>query len=300
LSGGTIKGPGSDVFTLAEGEAAGVKVQQAVKARSLDDLRTYPPDRIIAAAQAAGIRTAPIVDTYFLPQKVGDIFAAGRQNEVSLVIGSTTNDGGTNVEVRRATTLAEYQAAAAKMFGPKAGDFLAAFPAASDADVKKSAEEAAMACGAGLSARTWAKAQTATGKSPVYLYRFSRVHSYAPGVVFADHDPKTAGAYHGGDMPYWLDTLDTFNMFRVTRNWQAYDHELADKMSNVVIAFAKTGDPSTSAVKMIRYDPANEQLVEFGDSIRVVKLNTKGVDFISENSALIPLGPPAGSPTPNR
>jgi len=53
-----------------------------------------------------------------------------------------------------------------------------------------------------------------------------------------------------------------------------------------VIAFARTGNPSTSAVKMIRYDPADEQLVEFGDSIKPVKLNTKGLDFIADTPAI--------------
>lgn len=68
---------------------------------------------------------------------------------------------------------------------------------------------------------------------------------------------------------------------------------------DVVIAFAKTGNPSTQAVKMIRYNAADEQLVDFGDAIKVVKLNTKGLDFIA-NTPAVPTGrggrgaPPAG------
>jgi para-nitrobenzyl esterase len=138
----------------------------------------------------------------------------------------------------------------------------------------------------GLGARTWAKAQATTGKAPAYLFRFSRTQPYAPGVVFADHDPKTVGAYHTGDVPYWLDTQDAFNIFRVTRNWEGYDRDLAAKMSDVAIAFAKTGNPSTPAVKMVRYNAADEQLVEFGDSIQVVKMYTKGLDFIADTPVI--------------
>jgi hypothetical protein len=54
----------------------------------------------------------------------------------------------------------------------------------------------------------------------------------------------------------------------------------------VVIAFAKTGNPSTPAVKMVRYNAADEQLVEFGDSIHVVGMNTKGLDFIADTPAI--------------
>ena len=41
------------------------------------------------------------------------------------------------------------------------------------------------------------------GKAPAYVYMFSRVHPYAPGVKFSDHD-RTVGVYHTADVPYWL------------------------------------------------------------------------------------------------
>jgi len=285
MSGGTIKGPGSETGKLADAEAQGVTLQQAMKAASLGAMRTFSPDKVTAAAQTAGVRASPTVDGYYLPQHTGEIFAAGRQNDLPIVVGSTSNDLGTNIAVRDATTVAEYKDAATRMYGPNTAAFLAAFPAATDADVKAAADQAAIASGMGLGARTWAKAQAATGKAPAYLFRFSRTQPYAPGVVFADHDPKTAGAYHTGDVPYWLDTQDAFNMFRVTRNWEGYDRDLAAKMSDIVIAFAKTGNPGTPAVKLVRYNAADEQLVEFGDAIRLVKLNTKGLDFIADTPA---------------
>jgi len=84
-----------------------------------------------------------------------------------------------------------------------------------------------------LQMRSWARAQAATGKAPVYAYLFSRVHPYAPGVTFSDHDPKTVGAYHSGDIPYWLGTQDSFNMLRVTRDWTDADRALSDHMSSL-------------------------------------------------------------------
>ncbi len=305
MSGGTIKGPGSETGTkLADAEAQGIKLQEAMKATSLAALRTFSPDKVVAAAQPAGVRASPVVDGYYLPKLTGEIFAAGQQNDAAIVVGSTANDMGTAIEIRRAANVAEYKAAAEKMYGPNAAKFLELWPAATDADAKKWAEQVATGNGMGLGARTWAKSQAATGKSPVYLFLFSRTQPYVPGIVFADHDPKTAGAYHTGDVPYWLDTEDAFNMFRKTRNWEGYDRELATKMSDVVVAFAKTGNPSTAAVKMPRYSVADEQLVNFGDSIQAVKLNTKGLDFIAD-TPVIPSAPagrggapggPAGAP----
>jgi para-nitrobenzyl esterase len=292
MSGSTIKGPGSETGNLADAEAAGVKLQQALKVGSLAAMRTFSSDKVVAAAQAGSIRAAPVVDGYFLPAHTAEIFAAGKQHDVAIVVGSTSADMGTNPEVRRATTVQEYRAAAAKMFGANADAFLAVFPVATDADVKKAAEKAAVASGMGLGARSWAKAQAATGKAPAYLFLFSRTQPYVPGIVFADHNPQTAGAYHTGDVPYWLDTQDAFNMFRQTRNWDGYDRDLAAKMSDVVIAFAKTGNPSTAAAKMPPYRTADEQLIEFGDAIATVKLDTTALDFIAATPAAAPSGPP--------
>jgi hypothetical protein len=73
--------------------------------------------------------------------------------------------------------------------------------------------------------RGWALAQIETGKAPVYISMFSRVHPYVDGVTFSDHDPKTVGAYHTGEVPYWLETQDAYNMFRPTRSWTAYDRD---------------------------------------------------------------------------
>jgi para-nitrobenzyl esterase len=86
-----------------------------------------------------------------------------------------------------------------------------------------------------------------------------------------------------GDVPYFLGTYEAFNLFRRTRDWTAWDRELSNAMQDVVIAFAKTGDPSTSAVHFTRYSLDAEMRVDFGDTIRAEKLNTKGMDFLEAN-----------------
>jgi hypothetical protein len=55
-------------------------------------------------------------------------------------------------------------------------------------------------------------------------------------------------------------------------------------MSDVLVAYATSGSPSTPAVTVPRYDPAHEQLIEFGETIRVVTLNTAGLDFLAAHA----------------
>jgi para-nitrobenzyl esterase len=281
---------------LASAEEQGVKLQSAMKVKSLAEMRTFSSDKVTAVVQANQVRTNPIVDGYFLPKAPADIFKAGQQSDVPVLTGCTANDGGTNVAIRSASSMAEYRDLAAKMYGDKAAELLQLYPVSKDAEVKAQADTIGRESGVVNNPRRWVRAQVETGKAPAYMFMFSRVHPYAPGIVFPDHNPATAGAYHMGDVPYWLMTQDSFNLFRTTRNWTPYDRDLSNKMSDVIVAFAKTGDPSTAAVNLPRYDPRNEQLVDFGDSIKAVKLNTKGMNIIEATPVIPQPGARVGAP----
>jgi para-nitrobenzyl esterase len=113
---------------------------------------------------------------------------------------------------------------------------------------------------------------------------YSRVHPYIPGVVIADQNTATIGAYHTSDVPYWFGSQDALNIIRPTRNWTPLDRDLSNKMTDTLIAFAKTGDPKTPAVQWPQWSPQNEQLVEFGDKISAQAMNTARLDFMASRS----------------
>jgi para-nitrobenzyl esterase len=99
-------------------------------------------------------------------------------------------------------------------------------------------------------------------------------------------DIKTAGAYHNSDLPFWFGTLDSLNLYRRTRDWTTYDYKLSDQMQDVLVAFARTGNPSTAQVRIPRYDPKREQRLVFGDNgTRAERLNEKQIDFIESHSS---------------
>jgi para-nitrobenzyl esterase len=99
-----------------------------------------------------------------------------------------------------------------------------------------------------------------------------------------------------GDVPYFLGTYEAFNLFRKTRDWTAADRALSEKMQDVIVAFARTGNPNTPAVKFVRYDPKDEQRTVFGDAIRTEKLNTRGMDFLLANPPAEPQREPQARP----
>jgi len=269
-----------------DAEKTGLKVQGALKAKSIGDLRQVPADRILAlqeefqvGATGGAIRIGGAnVDGYFLPKAPAQLFTEHLQNDVPAIVGFT-HDESSNA-LRTAKSVEEYKAAAQKLYGDAAAEFLKLYPASTDAEAREMGRTAAREGLVERGARNWALEQSSNGKAPVYLFMYSRVHPYIPGVVIADQDTATIGAYHTSDVPYWFGTQDALNIIRPTRNWTAYDRDLSKKMTAALIAFANTGDPGTASVPWPRWTEQNERLVEFGNRIGVQLMDTARMEFM--------------------
>lgn len=295
MSGGGLR-VGSDLVPQAEAEKSGLELQQALKVGSLADLRNVPADRILAAqaefqlgGTAGTVRFRPNVDAHFMPSTPREIFAAGDQSDVPALIGFTRDESSN--ELRTAPNAEAFRAAAAKYFGDRSAEFLRLYPVRDD--VAAVGAQAARDGGMATSIRTWAVAQQARGKAPVYIYMYAHPHSYADGVTFADLNPQTAGAYHSSEIPFFLLTQDVYNRLRETRSWTAFDRSLAQTMSDTLVAFAATGDPDTKALRLPRYDSRREQLTEFANPVRVIAFDKARMDFFSTVNAPGAVGPSA-------
>jgi para-nitrobenzyl esterase len=273
---------------LATGEQTGLEIQQLLKANSLDDMRQVPADRILAlqaesqvGVSAQGVRTGGVIDGYFMPKSKAEILEAHEINDVP-IIASFTNDEASN-DLKQAKTAAEYKAAAAKVFGAAAEEFLKLYPVTTDADVKPMGQTSANEASGLLNSCTCAGLQAKYNKSQAFITVYSHKHPYVPGVKIADQDPATIGAYHTSEVPYYFGTFDAYNLFRPTRNWTDRDHELSRKMTAALIAFANTGDPSTPDVKWPAWTAQNEQYVNFGDQITLETVNRARLDFMAKH-----------------
>ena len=267
-------------------EKMGLRLQEQLQAQTLTAMRTLPADRILGVQSSSGVRYEPVIDGYLLPATPIEIFAAGKQNDVPLLIGFTRDEGFSDLS--RALTQTEWRESVQRLYGEEASTILKMYPAKDDAEARLAATSAGHDSSTALQMRTWARAQAATGKAPAYVYMFSRVHPYVPGITFADHDPNRVGAYHAGDVPYWLGTLDTLNLFRVTRNWTDQDRKLAEEMTDAIVAFATTGDPNPrGAAAWPKYRANQEQIRELGDTTRVIAWpNRKQLDYFAAHPPL--------------
>jgi para-nitrobenzyl esterase len=278
--------------TLADGEKIGLEIQQRLGAADLAAMRQAPADKILALQaefqvgnNLPGVRTSGVIDGYFTPAGRLQMLQAHQVNDVPIIASFNHEDLDVANPLVTARTVAEYQAIATQMYGADAAEFLKLFPVTQDAEIRSVGMEAAREADLEGRARNCAQLQAQYNQSPAYIDMFALNPSFAPGVKIADMDPATAGAYHTADIPFWFGTLDVFNLFRTTRDWNAWDRQLSADMMGSLIAFAATGNPNTAQVKWPAWSASDEQKIVFGKAIQVVKLDTGRMDWLAAHAA---------------
>jgi para-nitrobenzyl esterase len=247
---------------LAQGESEGLALQRALGARSIEEMRDIAGDRILAADSP---RSAIVIDGQVLPASPEELFGKHLQNDVAVMMGFTRDES--FLPLGAVGSAAEYTAAIRRTFPANAEQVLAAYPAQDSATARRAAADVARDASVGVEMWQWAAAQKTHGKQPAWVYFFTRRQPYAAGIRFSDHDPATAGAYHSGEIPYFLRTRGSLNLFRQTRDWSAVDDEIERIMSGLLLEFVRTGTPrapGTSAWPA--FDPGNPRVLQLGET----------------------------------
>jgi para-nitrobenzyl esterase len=264
MSGSHFAAPALPV-PLAQGEAEGMALQKALGAQSIEAMRDIAGDRILALS--ASVPRAAIVLDGSLVEQPQEIYAARRQNDVPVMLGFTRDESFRSLGA--ISSAQELQTAVRREFPANAQAILAAYPA-SDATAARAAADIGRDASLGVQMFAWARAQQQSGRAPVFAYFFTRRQPYSPGIRFADHDPATAGAYHTGEVPYFLRTRDSLNLFRRTRDWEPADELLEARMSQLLLSFARTGRPVfDGGPAWPEFDVGQPRVLMLGTDVRV-------------------------------
>ena len=271
------------MLTLAQAEANGTKFANAMGKSSLAELRAAPAAELLEASikNPQGLNGA-IVDGWFLPQDLYTTYSQGKQNDIALITGATNDEGGNIGGIgagggRGAATpdsLAAYTAWAKQTFGDKAETLLKLYPARDDAEARKAYHDVYRDINfAGH--RTWAKLQSTTGKAPAWIYLFSHVPPRPQGNGNNPNAP--AGAVHFSEVIY------VFNNLRMKDYpWTDLDRKVAGTLASYWTNFAKTGNPNGAGLtNWPVYNPKDEFWLNVGDTVRLERFNSAGVDFIA-------------------
>ncbi len=291
--------------TLADGEKIGLDIQKRLEASSIADLRMVAADRLIRLqaesqlgySNTAGVRPTPLLDGYFFTRQKADAASSHEMSDVPVL--ANFNGGESGSPFFAAKTVADFQRIAGTLYGDKAAAFLALYPVSTDADVFPTAVRIARENGIAAASRRCGMVQAQYNKAPVYQAMFNRKHAYARGLVLADQDPATIGAYHNADIPFYFNYLDSFNVVRHMRDWTPADRALANTMSDTLVAFATRRDPSVPGLKWTAWSKANDVYVRFEDGAKVEPFNAAGIDWLSANPPIggnAPMGGGMGAP----
>jgi para-nitrobenzyl esterase len=233
-SGALFAGAAEPLPDLAQAQERGLAFQRELSAKSLAEMRAAPAEAILAAAPGLGFR--PIVDGRFLPRPLDAIFADGGQADAPLLAGWTKDEGFNFTLTPGGEAEGAYERQVAERFGADAGEVLARYPGGPQAR----ASAAALGGDLVIVNKTWAwiEAQKASGRADIYRYRFDRDPPVRPG-WFGARDAAQAGAFHAGDIPYVLDTLDAMPW-----DFVAADRAAAEAAAGYWVNFVKSGDPN--------------------------------------------------------
>ena len=197
-------------------------------AKSIDELRKMDPQEWFKGSMAR-FSFWPNADGYIIPDDQYKLYQAGKFNDVNVIVGTNSDEG---AMFARPSEPDVYKKGIEQRFGDFAGKILAAFPGDTKEQTATSSADIFTATAFAWPSWTWARLQSRTGKSKVFMYYFSQQQ---PKLPFMSMAPR--GAQHSAEIKYVLKTIDP-------KTGSEEDLKLSELMATYWTNFAKYGDPN--------------------------------------------------------
>jgi para-nitrobenzyl esterase len=268
---------------LAEAERAGAELAASIGAASLAELRALPAEPLLEATRERKPQDFPgTIDGYFLPRSPEELYAAGEQAHVPLLVGWNSEEASYAVLfMGQEPTLENYQKIVRERYGAWAEQVLQLYPAATGEEVIAAATDLASDIFLGYSTWKWADLHGQTGGQPVYRYLYAHprppmrpemgdaVGGLAGGVLRgeeaeAQRMPPARGAVHSADIEYFMGNLATNMVYA----WTDADEQLSELMQQYYANFVRSGDPNAPGLPP--WQPANA-----GETVQLMRFHVE-------------------------
>ncbi|EPX62732.1 Carboxylesterase, type B [Cystobacter fuscus DSM 2262] len=222
------------VPTLALAESEGSAFLASLGASDLKAARELKAEDITGAQGLFW----PVADGYMLPDDPAKLYASREFHDTPILAGWNADDG----LFPPAGTVASFEKSVRETYGPAADAILEAYPHTTDAEAAQSNRDLLRDQLFGWPTYALARAQTAYGRHPAFIYYLERKTPSAPN-----------GAPHGVEAHF------------IFGNGVAKeDEETARAMRAYFVNFARTGDPNGPGLApWPTYSPTNEQVMGF-------------------------------------
>lgn len=246
---------------LKEAEQTGLDFAKKAGYPTLAQLRKLSTKELFEIYQDSKRFGFPVVlDNYFLPATLPEIFAAKKQAMVPLLAGwNSAEIPGMAFMQGKPYTKEAYEERVKKEYPDNFEEVLKLYPGSDNKEVEYSATALASDRFIAYSTWKWLDLQINNSSQPVYRYMFSRVRpplvdnsmtsGLAGGTVKKGDNnamtmPPPIGAPHASEIEYCMGNLSIVNDYA----WTEDDYKVSKTMEDYFANFIKTGNPNGSGL----------------------------------------------------
>lgn len=241
---------------LAEAEKTGVEFAKNAGYTSLAQLRALSTREIYEIyneSKRFGFPT--VIDGYFYPKTIPQIFSAKEQAQVPLLLGwNSAEIPGAAFMFGQPYKEESYVARVKKEYPNDYEEVLKLYPHGSEKEIELSATALASDRFIAYSTWKWFDLHRNNSSQPVYRYLYSKLRpslvdqslaaGLAGGTVKKDNNtpkmPEPVGAPHACEIEYCMGNLHLIKEYA----WTADDYKVSETMMNYFANFIKTGNPN--------------------------------------------------------
>ena len=251
---------------LASAEKRTVEWLASVNIPNIAELRKVPAEKLQAMIPRGFGWTRPNMDGWVIAGDQYKLYESKQFNDVPVLTGYNSDEGATFGSANSQQAYVQSVRDRYKQFADKV---LAAYPGGETPAEKWTARNLMRDSSFGWNAWTWARLQTKTGKSKVFVYYFDEKAEIPSG-----SEPGAYGARHASELPY---------VFRqLTEHGRPapgpIDEALSEMMRTYWTNFVKTGDPNGPALpKWPAFNGTNPEV------LHIEAENTKAGPLVNEN-----------------
>jgi para-nitrobenzyl esterase len=244
---GAALNPTREPVSLPEAEKIGLEFVKIAGNPNLQQLRKMSANELYEIFKAQKDFKFPLViDGYFLPKSLPEIFSAGEQANVPIIVGwNSAEISSTSLMNDLPYTEENFINRIKEVYPDDYEGVLKLYPHSSIKEIEYSATTLASDRFIAFSTWKWFDMQHNKVDKPVYRYLFCKIR---PGVVASklmnssDSAKKQLplGAAHATEIEYCMGNLYLIKIY----NWTSNDYKVSETMQNYFANFIKSGNPN--------------------------------------------------------